>query len=188
MVDRAFTSTSHLALKPCVFPFAFISALLEPRATGSATAELASHIGTAFGTLGSGNGTERGRCHSYCIGGNSHTIDYCAKRVWERKDRARQCCHSKKREEAKTANTNLQSPSELLHSQVCIPSLHVCFLFSPSSPHFPFQEPPRPQQVILPLILIPHLGHLTIVTAVVVITMAVGAVSRELNKNLIHIN
>ena len=53
----------------------------------------------------------------------------------------------------------------LLRRQASTPSLHVCSLFSASSPHFPLQAPPWPQQLGLPFGLRPHLGHLVGVMA-----------------------
>ena len=51
-------------------------------------------------------------------------------------------------------------------------------MFSPSSPHFPLQAPPRAQQLRLPVGLVPHLGHLAAVTALAVgfVTVIVVAV------------
>ena len=45
--------------------------------------------------------------------------------------------------------------------QACKPSYHVwSTLVSPALPQFPNQEPPRPQQLILPdRFVIPHMGH-----------------------------
>ena len=44
--------------------------------------------------------------------------------------------------------------------QAFTPSLHVCLNFvSPGCPHSPRQDPPGPQQVSIPMLLRPHLGH-----------------------------
>merc|ERR1712224_960380 len=45
--------------------------------------------------------------------------------------------------------------------QARMPSYHVCPEFSlPAAPQFPNQEPPRPQQLVLPdLWIVPHLTH-----------------------------
>ena len=56
--------------------------------------------------------------------------------------------------------------------QAWMPSYHVCSRFAlPALPQFPNQEPPRPQQLILPdFLMLPHLGH----TELMVVVMAVG--------------
>ena len=56
----------------------------------------------------------------------------------------------------------------LLRIQASTPSLHVYSSLSSSLPHFPLQAPPRPQQLGMPLGLVPHFGHLAVVKASVV--------------------
>ena len=53
--------------------------------------------------------------------------------------------------------------------QAWIPSYHVCWSFAlPTLPQFLNQEPPIPQQLILPdLLMVPHLGHAETVIVVV---------------------
>ena len=53
--------------------------------------------------------------------------------------------------------------------QVWIPSYHVWWSFVlPAPPQFLNQEPPRPQQLLLPDFVAPHMGHTEIVIVVVV--------------------
>ena len=67
--------------------------------------------------------------------------------------------------------------SDLL-SQACAPSSHVCSLLLLPSSHLPAQLPPRAQQLSLPVSLMPHFGHLVVLTtpAVVVVAIAVSGV------------
>ena len=56
------------------------------------------------------------------------------------------------------------------------PSPHVRGLCPPSTPHSPCQDPPVPQQLISPLFITPHLGHLSCVVVVGVVTVVVTVV------------
>ena len=56
-------------------------------------------------------------------------------------------------------HTNLLLSSQLPR-QALLPSFQVCSNFeSPGLPHFWNHAPPRPQQLSLPDLLVPHLGH-----------------------------
>ena len=68
--------------------------------------------------------------------------------------------------------------------QACIPSYHVCrSLVLPAPPQFLNQEPPRPQQLILPdCDMVPHLGH-TEPLAVVVVSDGVFFMCIAQDKN-----
>ena len=61
-----------------------------------------------------------------------------------------------------------------------IPSYHLCSSFAlPAAPQLPNQEPPRPQQLILPdFLIIPHLEHKELTLVVV----AAGVYAWELVK------
>ena len=62
-----------------------------------------------------------------------------------------------------------------------MPSTHVWSNFeSPTSPHFPNQLPPRPQQLRLPALLVPHLGHAVVAGGIVAVSTGIYTANEEL--------
>ena len=83
------------------------------------------------------------------------------------------CAVKTKHEQHQIGNsTCIRLPS--LHASM--PSNHVCSkLSSPGFPHVPNQAPPRRQQLIVPDLVTPHLGHLSVTLKVV--SSATGVVT-----------
>ena len=78
--------------------------------------------------------------------------------------------------------------------QACMPSYHVCWsLVLRSPPHFLNQEPPRPQQLLLPdLPMVPQLRHgdrlAVVVVAGVCVWALVQVTKRKVAKQSLHEN
>ena len=76
--------------------------------------------------------------------------------------------------------------------QACKPSYHVWSnAISSALPHFPNQEPPRPQQLIwADFLAMPHFGHTKLVAVVTAATCEDWSITRtdiELSSNKMHV-
>ena len=150
------------AFHPCVpkLRVAGTSTPPKPSTANTATTAFAELIGAALGTSGAHRTDNRRRgCCGQKRGGGC-----VSKSRWQ--------THWHRTVHKLLRYTNAYAYIWNLLAQARMPSTHVCSNSElPKFPHLPYQTPPRPQQLDLPDLLVPHLGHTGLAVLVALVTL-----------------